>query len=285
MTRRALLFLTSTIPFLRSQTQKEALSTEPRDWTCPMDPDVHMEAPGKCPRCGMRLVLKVPDRVEYPIEITVESKAVKPGEEATVIIRVLNPTGGVIRDFELVHERLMHLFLVSEDLSFFAHLHPVAQEDGSFRLPVRLPQSGMYRMLADYYPSGAVPQLAVDTLYVRGTSHAAHLAPSLSPQQSENVAASLRFEPDQPTAGLLTRLVYRLDPAEGLEPYLGAWGHMLIVSEDLIDLIHLHPFLANGSSVQFDVIFPRPGAYKIWTQFQRKSVVNTIAFSVRVAEL
>lgn len=250
-----------------------------------MDPDVHLDAPGKCPRCGMRLTLKVPDRIEYPLELGTEPAVLRPGDEAVLTLSVLDPKDQPARDFQLVHEKLMHVFVVSEDLTFFAHLHPVPQQDGGFRLPVRLPQSGMYRLLADYYPSVSVPQLAVATFYVAGASHPARLQPLLARQTGENVTAALRLEPEQPTAGMLTRMTYDLEPAEGLEQYLGAWGHMLVASEDLVDLIHLHPFLVGGSAIQFNVIFPRPGLYKVWSQFQRKSVVNTVAFTIEVKEL
>ena len=61
---------------------------------------------------------------------------------------------------------------------------------------------------------------------------------------------------------------------------------MLIVSSDLIDLIHVHPFLKDQSStIQFNVIFPRSGLYRIWTQFQRNGVVDTTVFTVPVKEL
>ena len=250
-----------------------------------MDPDYHSNSPGKCPRCGMTLVLHVPDRVEFPLELSQSPAILKPGDTANLTFRVLNPAGQAVRHFETVHEKLMHLFVVSENLKFFAHVHPVIQPDGSFQLPIRLPYGGMYRLLADYYPSGSVPQLAVDTLYVTGASGRAHLAPALAPQKSVNLGATLRLDPAQPLAGFESKLLYDLKPAEGLEPYLGAWGHMLAVSEDLIDLLHLHPFLLSGSTVQFNIIFPRPGLYKIWSQFQRQSVVNTIVFTVPVQAL
>jgi hypothetical protein len=60
---------------------------------------------------------------------------------------------------------------------------------------------------------------------------------------------------------------------------------MLIASEDLVDLMHLHPFLAGNAVIQYNVIFPRAGIYKVWSQFQRLGVVNTIAFSVKVDQI
>lgn len=260
---------------------------QPEDWVCPMDPDVRSKQPGKCPRCGMTLVLNVPERREFGLLVTHEPSLLRPNEPLKLKFRVVDPdTDKPVTRFELVHERLMHLFLVSANLEYFVHDHPVFRGDGSFELSLRLPQTGMYRLLADFYPSGSVPQLAVDTLFVAGPRVSAHLQSSLRPSKGENLAAQLVLDPERPIAGLETKLFYTLDPGTGLEPYLGAWGHMLAASEDLIDLIHIHPFIADGGpQVQFNVIFPRPGLYRIWTQFQRQGVVNTVIFTVPVISL
>jgi hypothetical protein len=273
--------------FLAAQQAKPIDPTPAEDWTCPMDPDYHSDKPGRCPRCGMKLVLHIPDRIEYPFEMSQSPELIKPNAPVDLTFRVLDPRTGVpVRHFEIVHEKLIHLFIVSENLQYFAHVHPVAQPDGSFRLSVKLPYGGMYRLLADFYPSGSVPQLAAKTLFVSGTCESVKLTPQLTPSHSENLTASLRLDPEQPLAGFETKLFFTLDPAAGLEPYLGAWGHMLAVSEDLIDLIHSHPFLADGGpSVQFNILFPRPGLYRIWTQFQRQGVVNTVVFTLPVKAL
>ena len=99
--------------------------------------------------------------------------------------------------FEIVHEKLMHVFVVSENLEYFAHVHPTLQSDGRFTLPLRFPYGGMYRMLADFYPAGAVPQLAVSTIFVAGRATPARLTPSLTPCRSTNLTATLRTEPEQ----------------------------------------------------------------------------------------
>ena len=276
--------------FAQSQTrtlQQAAKDDDAGDWVCPMDPDVRQKTPGVCPRCGMKLVAHVPDRVNYRLEVTHEPELLKPNEPGVLTFRAIDPRNDeVAKKFEIVHERLMHLFLVSEDLEYFLHDHPVLQSDGSFRLPVRLKKAGMHRLLADFYPSGSVPQLAEATIYAAGDSTAAHLEPSTGQSKCANLTAVLRVDPAPLLAGFEARLTYELTPSEGIEPYLGAWGHMLAVSEDLIDLLHVHPFLSDGAgTMQFNMIFPRPLRYKIWTQFQRLGIVNTTVFVVGVGSL
>ena len=252
-----------------------------------MDPDYRSNAPGFCPRCGMKLVFGVPERVEFPLDVTHSPAVLRPGENATLRLRVLKPQSSDLeRHFDIVHEKLMHLFLVSENLEYFAHVHPVLQSDGSFELPVCLPQGGMYRMLADFYPAQSVPQLAVATIYADGKANPAQLTSSLAPCRSTNLTAALKLEPEKVLAGLESRLKFTLDPAQGVERYLGAWGHMLAASADLIDLIHIHPFLTDQQGhMQFNLIFPRSGMYRVWTQFQRLGLVNTTQFTIPVGAI
>jgi hypothetical protein len=41
----------------------------------------------------------------------------------------------------------------------------------------------------------------------------------------------------------------------------------------------------NYKQLQFNLIFPRAGVYRVWVQMQRQGVVNTFAFNVPVSEL
>jgi hypothetical protein len=287
MNRRSWLLSLAGIAALRAQ-QRPVTSDGLvyKDWVCPMDADVRSDKPGLCPRCGMTLVFKIPERVEYPVEMACSPELAVPNQPFELSFRVLDPdTGKAVEKFEMVHEKLMHLFVVSENLEYFAHLHPVLQSDGTFLLPLTVPYGGMYRLLADFYPAGAVPQLALNTLFVAGHAPVATLAPSLTPSKAANLTATFHSDPEDLLAGLESRLTFSLDPSEGLQPYLGVWGHMLAASADLIDLMHIHPFLVKGGNIQFNLIFPRPGLYRVWTQFQRSEVVNTTVFTVAVKAL
>jgi hypothetical protein len=265
------------------------------EFVCPMDKDVRSNAPGVCPRCGMKLVAGIPEGHEFRVLIATAPRILKAGENIRLTLRVEDPeTGKPAGAFEIMHEKLYHLFVVSQDLGFFAHVHPEIQPDRSFVLDLKFPHPGLYRVLSDFYPKGATPQLIASTLIVPGAGlglATAQVEPDLAPKTTENSNVELVTEPAQPIAGFKTMLFFRLSPDDGIEPYIGAMGHMLAVSADLIDMMHTHPIYVTDpdggayKQLQFNLIFPREGMYRIWVQFQRKGVVNTVAFNVPVKAL
>jgi hypothetical protein len=254
-------------------------------YVCPMDPDIRSNEPGKCPRCGMALVAGVPDPSEFHLDMTVTPKPLRPNEPARLIFSVFDPwKNNPIRKFNLVHEKLFHAFIVSRDLEYFAHEHPVW--DGQvFRHETTFPKPGMYRIAGDFYPEAATPQLLTETLFVAGSEPPPRpIARDYSTKSATNLSVSIATQPEPPIAGVTAQIRLTLDPGDGLERYLGAWGHMLAGSDDLIDMIHTHPFIADGSPVlQFSLAFPRPRTYRVWLQFQRRGVINTVHFDIPVA--
>lgn len=287
ITRRSLLLATGTAAFAQQivAPKSPAVLNEPPEkpveFICPMDADVRQKGPGKCPRCGMKLVAGLPDAVEYHLDIVSAPKRIQAGKPVKLTFSIANPkTGKPVRDFEVVHEKLFHLFILHQNLDLFAHEHPVKTSGPEFTFEYTFPKPGMYRILADYYPVGGTPQLTVKTLFV-GDGPGAPI-----PISASNTKVQLSPEPEKPIAGLKTRLYFTLEPHAGLVPWLGAWGHVLVASRDLIDLIHTHPFIADGGEkMQFNVIFPRPVPHRVWMQFERQGVVNTSSFDVDVTAL
>src|SRR5262249_42363013 len=261
----------------------------PVEFVCPMHPDVHSAQPGTCPRCGMALVANLPDRVEYPLSVSLAPAAPRPGKELQFTFTVRDPKSGKqVTDFQIMHEKPYHLFVVSQDLQFFLHDHPQQRPDGSFQLKTVLRKPGMYRILSAFYPTGGTPQLIVKSVVLPGAAvtRGTELKADLSPKDAANLRVSLTMRPAQPVAGTKTMTFFQLEPADGLELYLGSWSHMLVASDDLIDMIHDHPFIADGGpQIQFNVIFPRARTYRVWVQFLRKGVVNTAVFNIPVTEL
>lgn len=235
----------------------------------------------------MNLVAGIPDPREFAVDLEVAPRAARAGAPLRLRFVLRDPKTGKPAKLALIHEKLLHLFIVSSDLQYFAHEHPVLQRDGSFVFEAVLPFGGEYRLLCDFYPEGATPQMIGKTVFLAGAPRSgAPLKVDVGPQRGSNLGVSLRMEPAEPLAGTKTMLFFKLEPGDGLEPYIGAWGHMLCASADLIDTIHTHPAWEDKSdTIQFNLIFPRPGLHRIWVQFQRLGVVNTVAFTVPVAAI
>jgi hypothetical protein len=247
-----------------------------------MDRDIRSNDPGKCSRCGMQLVAGIPDQSEYHLDLTVAPRPARPGERVRLTFEVLDPwKHHRVEKFSVVHEKLFHAFIISRDLEFFVHDHPT-WDQGVFHYDIAFPKPGMYRILGDFYPEAAAPQLITDTLFVSGPdTPVARLSRDYSAKNAENLRIELSTNPPDPVAGVSTQMRLSVTPGDGLEKYLGAWGHMLAASDDLIDLTHTHPIIADGSAqMQFSLVLPRPRVYRVWVQFQRHGIVNTAHFDV-----
>ena len=279
-------------------------------YVCPMHADVMTTQPGKCPKCGMALKrMAAPVTDEFQVRMETTPNPVRPGHQATLRFSVFNPqTGEQVKKFNIVHEMPFHLFVVSTDLNHFEHIHPEQQPDGSFAIETRLPQAGLYQIYCDFFPSGGLPQVIHQSLMTAGftgdlIASRPHLVPDKQLSKTlDGLRFELTFDPETPVAGKSAILKYHLtdartgQPVTDLQPYLGAWGHTLILSEDATDYLHSHPTgmlpeeadhsrLRSGPNVDFDTFFPRPGNYRIWSQFARNNKITTVSFNVFVPRM
>ena len=267
---------------------------------CPMHPEVRENQSGSCPRCGMALVPGDPAAKDYDLALETVPAAPRAGSEVELRLRVRDrDTGHTVRDFETVHGKRYHLFFVSQDLEHFEHIHPDQQPDGEWTIRVTPPKPGYYRVYSDFLARGGAPQVIARTFVTAGfdgdlPSSVARLRPDLAFEKKVGATAvRLQLDPPLILAGRMQRLRYRLQsggaPVTDLRPYLAAWGHTLVLSEDTQDYVHAHPieYLAvdaidprGGPDLTFDAMFPRPGRYRVWTQFQRGDEVATVSFTV-----
>jgi len=198
--------------------------------------------------------------------------------------------GSPVEAFELTHEKLLHLIIVSKDLSYFNHVHPEYKGGGVFEVANEFPAGGEYRMIADFQPAGGDAMTKLAWLEVEGEP--ARSAPVVLTDPLEATAdgkrVSLRISslaPDEESV-----LTFHVEdevsgrPIADLEPYLGAIGHVVILSEDGERYVHAHAEKDQGSGpdARFEVIFPKSGVYKIWVQFQHQGQVFTASYAVQV---
>lgn len=281
-----------------------AQDAKPPIYSCPMHADVTSRTKDRCSKCGMDLVPGDPwNEREYLLELVPTPPAPRAGAPVRLRFRVGDPDSReTVAGFEVVHDKRYHLFVASQDLEHLAHIHPEQQPDGTWTIEHTLPQPGYYRIYSDFLPMGGTPQIIARTLVTAGfEGDLAASLPRLKPDREllKTVGGTnvrLTLEPDVIVAGRMTKLKYRLTagdaPVTDLEPYLGAWGHTLILSQDALEYVHAHPIEylpptaaapRAGPDITFDALFPRPGRYRIWTQFQRRGEVSTASFTVEAA--
>jgi hypothetical protein len=277
-------------------------------WFCPMHPNHTSHEAGNCPICGMALVAGDPfETRDYLLDFQTEPAVVRSGVPVRMVFRVHHPVSlAPITDYELVHDKKYHLFVISHDLEFFEHLHPDLQPDGSWQLELTLPKPGYYRVLSDFLPSRGSPQFLGRTLVTSDfegdlESDSGQIEPdSVFRKTVDTITASVQLDPQTLVAGEYGHLRFTLtdartgQPITDLQPYLGAFGHTLILSEDMANYVHSHPSEGpesdisrglGGPNVSFEGYMPRAGRYRSWTQFLRNDRLTTISFTFSVSSL
>ncbi|WP_127495378.1 hypothetical protein [Paenibacillus glycanilyticus] len=214
------------------------------------------------------------------------------GNNATIQLSFKDTHGRPVQNFTLSHEREIHLIAVSSDLSEFQHLHPVDEGQGQFTVDTVFPKGGAYQLYADFVPAGGTHQVAQAEVTVGGkTAAAVPLVPDKKlVETAQNTVVSLQT--GELHAGKATPLAFSFkdeatgEPAGDMEPYLGAAGHVVIVSSDLKHYLHVHPKEGQtaGPEALFETTFPAPGLYKVWGQFQRHGDIFTASYTIKVGE-
>lgn len=188
------------------------------------------------------------------------------GQPESLRLRVIGPDGPVT-DFDMAHERLLHLIAIRKDYQVFQHLHPEAGPNGVFTLRHKWPAGGDYLIFADVAPRGKGSQMLPAKLKVRGPANF-----SAQPSPLTATVESL------PEAGRTGELRLSLTPKLALEPYLGAMGHLLMISANGDELVHAHP--VGDDAGRFLVRLPAPGRYKAWVEVQSAGKVIATPFEV-----
>jgi len=269
------------------------------------------------------------------IEFSAKSGAPTGGASDVWTIKVLDSKNGEpVKDFEVVHDKLMHLIVVKKDLSWFNHIHPKHEGNGVFTVAAKLPSGGDFKLYADYTPKGGEQEVAPHELSVEGVSMkgAKLVADKMTGKWLvKNVAAYPEAQPDAKggaayqvalmpmpaklEAGKEAMLHFQIRDAKGkpikdLQPYLGAMGHCVVLSEDTEGYLHSHPMeggakhdmskmdkgkmgdmkgmnsgappKSGGPDVMFHTTFPKAGLYKAWGQFMHKGKIITAGFVLNV---
>ena len=216
---------------------------------------------------------------DYRIDL--DSTVVEPGAPRPFAFRVLDRTGAAVTGFEERHERPMHLIVVSNDLTDYAHLHPQLADDGTWTVALPALVPGGYRVIADVVPTDG-PDLALTVdLIVPGSATGRPLPEPSESATVDGLDVTLDVVPTSHghTAELTVR---RNGTVVEPDPYLGARGHLVAIDADDLAYLHVHP-ADGGGPVSFAIVDPTPGRYRLFFDFSVDGQVRTAAFTVDIA--
>lgn len=280
-------------------------------YACPMHPEVTGKEEESCSKCGMKLEHNdnagKPSDLSCFMEFKTSPEKVEAGKECTLFFTPkIKGKENELVPLDVEHEKKIHLIIVSEDLSYFEHIHPEYKASGDYEIKVlpkgieytdkkgkhetKFENAGNYILFADYKPLGGNHTVDKINLTVSGK------APSPKKFTTEKLTGisgdySMTLEPDGGkfiTGGLmhisavLNNKGKEID-ANSLGDYLGAKAHMVVIGLDEKNYLHVHPNVEKG---RFDLhtTFEKPGTYRGWIQFKADDTLHTVDFVIIVKE-
>ena len=208
----------------------------------------------------------------------------------TLSFQILAADGKPVTRFATSHEKQLHLIVVRTDGTQFRHVHPTMDTDGRWSLPWNWAAAGTYRVYTDFVletDGAAEPITLTRTVDVAGQFTPAAPAPT-----NTATVSGYRVElTGDVTAGSSSELTFAVsrdgEPITNLEPYLGAFGHLIALREGDLAFLHVHPEgdepaagEVSGPAIGFAAEMPTPGRYLLYLDFKVDGKVHSAPFVV-----
>ena len=222
--------------------------------------------------------------------LDLKTPAVEAGRSTNLRFTVVrDATGRALTAYQREHTKELHLIIASRDLTTYRHLHPTRAADGTWSTPVSLPRAGAYRVFADFTPRGGDGLTLGADLTASGTYRPAPLPAPDSTVTVDGYEVRLQGRPAPAKSSRLTFTVTRNGrPMHDLQPYLGAYGHLVALRSGDLAYLHVHPHgepgdgtTRPGPDISFSATAPTAGTYRLFLDFKHEGTVHTAAFTVR----
>jgi len=284
-------------------------------YICPMNCEKGKtyDKPGSCPVCHMDLEPTKAEveanKAEYFTAFMANPSQLVAGKPAMLSFTPkIKGNESAPVPLDLVHEKKMHLILVSDDLSWFDHIHPEYQASGAYEIKVlgkgenftngrghnetRFDTGGKYWAFTDFKPLGGLNQVNKTELNVAGTP-AKSVAYNKAKMSTTVDGYTLSMEVGHGAKGFTTDSLQHIpvtikqggkavDPAT-FENYLGEKAHVIMVEIASKEFVHTHPS-AEGGRLDIHTTFAKPGTYRVWLQFQTGGKVHAADFVLKVED-
>ncbi|ONH24910.1 heavy metal-binding domain-containing protein [Pseudofrankia asymbiotica] len=215
------------------------------------------------------------------------------GKAGALSFQVRDGDGDPLRAYTTSHDKDLHLIVVRADGTQFRHVHPTLGSDGTWSIPWTWNAAGTYRVFADFVPAHQDASEAPDVTLTSTIDVAGDFVPAPATHRAttahvDGFAVALRGDL---RAGSMSDLTVEIardgKPVTTLQPYLGAFGHLVALRAGDLAYLHVHPEGAepaagdlSGPEIGFMAEIPTAGRYLLYLDFQVDGRVHTAAFVV-----
>ena len=219
---------------------------------------------------------------------------------------VIEGPDGPVTAYDVEHEKRLHFIAVRRDFTGFQHVHPKLSDDGTWTTDLDL-TPGQWRVFADFKPAGgealtlgsdlSVPDMSVpgqtDFADPGGGRAASEASGQTRPETTRTATVdgyTVELTGDL-VAGEHSMLKLQVSrngrPVTDLQPYLGAYGHLVALRGGDLAYLHVHPDgepgdgkTEPGPDVEFGAEVPSDGTYHLYLDFKHDGVVRTAQFQL-----
>lgn len=221
--------------------------------------------------------------------LTLAQRSLPSGAAVPMTFQVLGPDGAPVIDYDVTHDKDLHLIAVRRDMAGFQHVHPELGEDGNWSVPLEL-TAGQWRVFADFAPAGTGDTVILGAdLAVAGDYDPQPLPDPAATADVDGYTVTLEGDLVPGQESELTLSVTKAgQPVTDLQPYLAAYGHLVALRDGDLAYLHVHPegepgdgVTEPGPSITFYADVPSAGDYRLFLDFQHGDVVRTAEFTAR----
>ncbi|MGB0101685.1 MAG: hypothetical protein WBP61_15510 [Nocardioides sp.] len=213
------------------------------------------------------------------------------GADVPVSFTITGPDAAAVTAYDVQHDKRLHLIAVRRDLTGFQHVHPELAQDGTWSTDLDL-TPGEWRLFADFQATGADPLTLGTDLAVAGDYEPAAPGREKRTDRVDDYTVTLDGELSAGEDARLTLTVEQDgEPVTDLQPYLGAYGHLVALRDGDLAYLHVHPdgapgddSTASGPEVVFHTTVPSAGNYRLYLDFKSEGVVRTAEFTVPTSD-
>jgi hypothetical protein len=200
-----------------------------------------------------------------------------------VLIPISSEDSTTPLSLEEVHTKDIHLIVVSEDLSFFTHEHPQKEGKG-YTVNLTFPFAGKFFLYSDMKPLAGSPVVIQKTVVVTGEQKEAQdYQHEVLSANIEGVHVQLEVN-DASTIKVHIQRNGTFIPASSLGDFLGAKAHVVMISQESKEYVHIHP-MVHKDDLMLHADFKSRGIYRAWLQFVLDNRLYTFDFVMMSKQL